>query len=75
MTGEWRKLHNDVLNDLYYPPNILLLVWETGELCTRFRWGNLREGDHLEGPDVEGKISTRIFIKWDGGTDWIDLAQ
>jgi len=23
VTGEWRKLHNEVLNDLYYPPNII----------------------------------------------------
>ena len=75
VTGEWRKLHNEVFNDLYCSPNIVLLVWERGEVCTRFRWGNLRERDHLEGPDVDGKISNRIFRKWDGGTDWIDLAQ
>jgi hypothetical protein len=55
-TGEWRKLHNQELNDLYCAPNIVLLVWETGELCTRFWWGNQRERDHLEGPDVDGRI-------------------
>jgi hypothetical protein len=75
VTREWRKLHSEVFNDLYYSPNIVLLVWGRGEVCTRFRWGNLRERDHLEGPDVDGKISKRIFSKWDGGTDWIDLAQ
>ena len=36
---------------------------------TRFRWGNLRERDHLEGPDVDGRISKRVCRRWDGGTD------
>jgi hypothetical protein len=76
VTWEWRKLHNEELNDLYCTPNIVLLVWEIGEVCTRCWWGNLRERDHLEGPDVDGRIiSRRIIIKWDGGMDWIDLAQ
>ena len=34
---------------------------------TRFRWGILREIDHLEGPDVDGRIIlTLTFRKWDG---------
>jgi hypothetical protein len=41
-----------------------------------FWWGNLRERDHLEEPGVDGRIMLRfIFSKWDGGMDWIDLAQ
>jgi hypothetical protein len=41
-----------------------------------FWWGNLREGDHLEGLDVEGRIIIRwIFRKCDkGDMDRIDLA-
>ena len=27
---------------------------------TEFWWGNLREGDHLEEPGIEG----RIILKW-----------
>ena len=25
MTGEWRRLHNEELNDPYFPPNINLV--------------------------------------------------
>jgi len=43
---------------------------------TGFRWGNLKERDHLEGPGVDGGIIYRwIFRKWDGGMDWIDMVR
>jgi hypothetical protein len=43
---------------------------------TRIWWEDLREGDHLKDPHVNGRIILkRIFKKWDGGMDWIDLAQ
>jgi hypothetical protein len=39
-------------------------------------WGNLREGDHFKDTGVDkGTILKWIFKKWDGGMDWIDLAQ
>jgi hypothetical protein len=64
VTGEWRKLHDEVLNEMYYSPNLVLRVWGTGKVCTRFRWGNRRERDHLEGLDVDGSIiQKRISIK------------
>jgi hypothetical protein len=43
---------------------------------TGFWWGNLRERQHLEDPGIDGMIILKwIFRKWDGGMDWIDLAQ
>jgi hypothetical protein len=38
--------------------------------------GNLREGDHVDDPGVDGKIILNwICEKCDEGTDWIDLAK
>jgi hypothetical protein len=35
------------------------------EVYTGFRWGNLRDRDHLEDPGVDGKVILKwIFRKW-----------
>jgi len=35
-------------------------VWGTGEVNTGFLWGELTERDHLEDPDLDG----RVILKW-----------
>jgi hypothetical protein len=88
VTGEWKKLYNEDLNDLYYLlPNIVRVVksrrmrW-TGhvarmgrrELYTGCWWGNLRK-------EPLGRPRRRWDIKMDfqevggGGGDWMELAQ
>jgi hypothetical protein len=48
-------------------------LWEAGEVHARFWWGNLRERDHLEGLDVDGRIILKwIFRKWNRES-WIGL--
>jgi len=81
ITGEWRKLHNEELNDLYSSPNIVRMiklrrtrwaghvvrVWRGGP-NTGFWWENLKVRDHSEDPSVDGGVIIRwIFKKWELG--------
>jgi hypothetical protein len=43
---------------------------------TGFWWEDLREGDHLGDPGVDVRIILKwIFMQWNGGMDWIGLAE
>jgi len=47
-----------------------------GEVRIGFWWGNLREGDNLEGPGVDGdniKMDLQE-VGW-GSKGWVDLAK
>jgi len=90
VTGEWRKLHNVELNDLYSSPNIFRLI-----KSRRMRWvghvARMRENRGVYRGLVgkpEGKRPLgRHKGRWEdnnkmdlqevvcGVTDWIDLAQ
>jgi hypothetical protein len=73
VTGNWRKLHNEGLHDMYSSPTIVRVIKSIrmrfvghvarmgrGEACTGFWWGNLREKDHWGDPSVDG----RIILRW-----------
>jgi len=87
VTREWRKLHNEELNDLYSPPNTVQMI-----KSRRMRWAQHveRMGDrkgvyrvlvrkpegsnHLEDPGVDGRIILSwIFRKWDVGV-WTESS-
>jgi hypothetical protein len=71
VTGEWRKLHFEELNDLDSSPNIVRVIksrrlrWaghvarRGREACIRFWWRNMMERDHWGDPDVDVRIILR----------------
>ena len=90
VTGEWKKLNNDELNDLYFLPNIFrVMKWR------RIRWAGhvVRMGERRDVyGDLERKPEGEILLgrtwrRWEdnikmdfqevrcGGVDWIELAQ
>ena len=87
VTGEWRRLHNEELNDLYCSPNIVRVIKSIGMRwaghvacmgeergCIGSWWGNLMEGDHWGDLGVDGwVILGRISRRWDVGI-WTGLG-
>ena len=85
VTGDWRKLHNEELNDLYCSPNIVRVIkprrmrWaghvarmEEGRGGHKVLVGNLKVRDNWGDQDVDGRIILRWILKWEGvvGTGW-----
>ena len=87
VTWEWRRLHNEGLNDLYCSPNIVRVIkWRRmrwaghvarmGEErgCIGSWWGNRRVGDHWGDLGVDGCIILGwISRRWDVGI-WTGLG-
>ena len=87
VTWEWRRLHNEQLNDLYCSPNIVRviksgrMIWagnvaRVGEErgCIGSWWGNRRVEDHWGDLGVDGWIILgRISRRWDVGI-WTGLG-
>ena len=90
VTGEWRRLHNEELNDLYSSPNIVRVIksrrmrWarhvaRMGRGHIGSWWGNRRERDYWGDLDVDGWIILGwVSRRWDvgmwTGLDWARIA-
>jgi hypothetical protein len=81
VTGKWRRLHNEELNDLYPSPSTVRVIksrrmrwaghvkrmWERRDI-EGFDRETLGERNNSEDPCVDGRIILRwIFRKWDLG--------
>jgi len=82
VTGKWRKLHNEELNDLYASLSIVRVIklrrmrlagniarMGKRQVYTGPWWGHLRGRDHWGDQGVAGRIILRwIFKNWDVGS-------
>ena len=90
VTGEWRKLHKDELNDLYCSINIVRVIksrrmkWAGHvarigrvEVYTGFWWGKPEGKKPLRKPGRRWEDNIKMDLQMVGceGMDWIDVVQ
>jgi hypothetical protein len=90
VTGEWRKLNNEELKDLYSSPNIVRVIkWKIMRWADRVaRMGQSRGVYRVLVGKLEGKrplgrprprwadnIKMHLQVVRCGGIDWIEMAQ
>ena len=64
VTGEWRRLHNEELNDLYCSPNIVRVI-----KSRIMRWAG-----NVERLGVEMGVYRVLVVKPEGRNHWGDLG-
>ena len=85
VTGEWGKLHNEKLNDVYSSPNIVRMIKSRRmrlsrhvvrmgrrEAYTGIWWGNMKDTVHLGDPDIDWSVILRSVFRtlvWSFGLD------
>jgi hypothetical protein len=90
VTGEWRRLHNEELNNLYSSPNIIQVIksrrmrWAGHVACMgegrgayRILVGRTEGRRPLGRPRHRWEINIKMDLQEVGleGVDWIDMAQ
>jgi len=89
VTGEWRKIHFEEFNDLYFSPNIAQVtkikknwrgtcrVWGGEEVFIRFSVEKPERKRKLGSPSRRWEDNIKMDLQELGfvDTDWIDVAQ
>jgi hypothetical protein len=88
VTGEWRKLHNGELHNLYSSPDIIRHIksrrmrWaghvaRMGEVRNVYRVlvGKPEEKNHLENQGIDGRMGSKWKLDWVGCVKWTHLPQ